>query len=169
MSVLLLVGGVFAFTQVATWKVAKDYNIEFSAKGVDGIFKTFTATINFDEAKLAASKFVMTIDVNSINTGNGLQNKHATGEEWFNAEKYPDIRFTSSSFEKTASGYSVKGKLQVKAVTKEVAIPFTFSKSGNKGKFVATFTIDRSAYNVGKSGGDVGNTIKITATIPVTK
>ncbi|MNE63496.1 hypothetical protein D3C80_1588510 [compost metagenome] len=111
----------------------------------------------------------MTIDVNSINTGNGLQNKHAAGDEWFNAEKYPNIKFTSSSFEKTTTGYSVKGKLQVKDVTKDVTIPFTFTKSGNKGKFVATFTIDRSAYNVGKSGGDVGNNIKITATIPVTK
>lgn len=169
MSVLLLIGGVFAFTQVKTWKVAKDYNIEFSAKGVNGIFKTFAATINFDEAKLSDSKFVMTIDVNSINTGNGLQNKHAAGDEWFNAEKYPNIKFTSSSFDKTASGYSVKGKLQVKDVTKDVTIPFTFTKSGSKGKFVATFTIDRSAYNVGKSGGDVGNSIKITATIPVTK
>ncbi|MDR0801379.1 YceI family protein [Fluviicola sp.] len=169
MSVLLLIGGVFAFIQVPAWKVAKDYNIEFSAKGVDGVFKTFTATISFDEAKLAASRFVMTIDVNSINTGNGLQNKHAVSDEWFDAEKYPNIRFTSSSFEKTASGYSVKGKLQVKDVTKEVTIPFTFSKSGSKGKFAATFSIDRFAYNVGKSGGDVENNIKITATIPVTK
>lgn len=169
MSILLLVGGVFAFTQVKTWKVSKDYSVEFSAKGVNGIFKTMSATINFDEAKLSASKFVMTIDVNSINTGNGLQNKHAIGAEWFNAEKYPNIKFTSSSFEKTEKGYSVKGKMQVKDVTKDMTIPFTFTKSGNKGKFISSFTIDRSTYNVGKSGGDVGNSIKIDVTIPVTK
>ena len=168
-AILLLVGGVFAFTQVKTWKVSKDYSVEFSAKGVNGIFKTFSANINFDEAKLAASKFVMTIDVNSINTGNGLQNKHALGAEWFNAEKYPNIKFTSSSFEKTEKGYSVKGKLQVKDVTKDVTIPFTFTKSGSKGKFVSSFTIERSDYNVGKPGGDVGNNIKLNVTIPVTK
>lgn len=169
MSILLLVGGVFAFTQVATWKLGKDYAIEFSAKGVDGIFKTFSATINFDETKLAASKFSMSLDVNSINTGNGLQNKHAIGDEWFDAEKFPKIKFTSSSFEKTSAGYSVKGKLQVKDVTKDVTIPFTFAKKGNKGTFVASFSIDRSVYGVGKSGGDVSNNIKITATLPVSK
>lgn len=169
MAILLLIGGVFAFTQVKTWKVSKDYSVEFSAKGVNGIFKTFNATINFDEAKLSASKFVMTIDVNSINTGNGLQNKHALGAEWFNADKYPNIKFTSSSFEKTEKGYSVKGKMQVKDVTKDVTIPFTFTKSGSKGKFISSFTIERSAYNVGKAGGDVGNNIKIDVTIPVTK
>ena len=169
MAMLLLVGGVFAFTQVKAWKISKDHSVEFSGKGVDGIFKTFSGTINFDEAKLSASKFVFTIDVNSINTGNGLQNKHALGEEWFHAEKYPNIKFTSSSFEKTSGGYSVKGKLQVKDVTKEVTIPFTFTKSGSKGKFVSAFTIDRSVYGVGKASGDVGNTIKINVTIPVTK
>lgn len=169
MAILLLIGGVFAFTQSKTWKVSKDYSIDFSAKGVNGIFKTFSATINFDDAQLSASKFVMTIDVNSINTGNGLQNKHALGEEWFNADKYPNIKFTSSSFEKTEKGYSVKGKLQVKDVTKDVTIPFTFTKSGSKGKFSASFSIDRGTYNVGKAGGDVGNSIKINAVIPVTK
>ena len=75
MAILLLIGGVFAFTQVKTWKISKDYNVDFSAKGVNGIFKTFSGTINFDEAKLSESKFVLTIDVNSINTGNGLQNR----------------------------------------------------------------------------------------------
>jgi polyisoprenoid-binding protein YceI len=169
MAILLLIGGVFAFTQVKGWKLGKDYSVEFSAKGVAGIFKTFNATITFDETKLATSKFVMTLDVNSINTGNGLQNKHAIGDEWFNAEKYPNIKFTSSSFEKTTSGYSVKGKLQVKDVTKDVTIPFTFTKTGSKGKFIASFTVDRSVYGVGKTGGDVSNNIKIDVTLPVTK
>jgi polyisoprenoid-binding protein YceI len=169
MAILLLLGGVFAFTQVKTWKIGKDYSVEFSAKGVNGIFKTLSGTVSFDEAKLSESKLVFTIDVSSINTGNGLQNKHALGEEWFNADKYPNIKFTSSSIEKKESGYAAKGKLTVKDVTKDVTIPFTFTKSGSKGKFSASFSIDRATYNVGKAGGDVGSSIKINAVIPVTK
>jgi polyisoprenoid-binding protein YceI len=166
---LLLVGGAFAFTNATGWKLGKEYNIQFSTKGVSGIFKTFFATMEFDEADLANSKFVMTIDVNSINTGNGLQNKHAIGDDWFDAAKYPKIKFTSSSFTKTGTGYSVKGKLQVKNTTKEVTIPFTFKKTGSKATFNAKFTIDRIAYGVGKANDDVGNTITIEAKIPVTK
>lgn len=166
---LLLIGGAFAFTTATGWKLGKDYEIQFSTKGVSGIFKTFTATIEFDEADLDGSKFAMSIDVNSINTGNGLQNKHAIGNDWFDAEKYPKIKFTSSSFEKTGAGYNVKGKLTVKDVTKDITIPFTFKKSGGKGTFVANFSIDRVAYGVGKANGDVGNSIKIEAKIPVSK
>lgn len=166
---LLLVGGAFAFTSATGWKLAKDYSIQFSTKGVSGIFKTFTSTIAFDEADLANSKFVMTLDVNSINTGNGLQNKHAIGDDWFDAAKYPKIKFTSSSFSKTGTGYAVKGKLQVKNVTKDISIPFTFKKTGGKATFTAKFSIDRIAYGVGKATDDVGNTITIEAKIPVSK
>lgn len=168
-AMLLLLGGAFAFTTATGWKLGKDYEIQFSTKGVSGIFKTFAATVEFDETDLANSKFVMNIDVNSINTGNGLQNKHAIGDEWFDAEKHPKIKFTSSSFEKTSTGFSVKGKLQVKNTTKEISIPFTFKKSGAKGTFNAKFSIDRTVYGVGKASNDVGNTITIEAKIPVTK
>ncbi len=32
MAVLLLVGGVFAFTQVKTWKIGKDYSVDLDRK-----------------------------------------------------------------------------------------------------------------------------------------
>jgi polyisoprenoid-binding protein YceI len=167
LSILLLSAGVFSFSVQNNWKLGKDYSIKFSTKGVDGIFKTFNATIQFDETKLENASFNMTIDVNSINTGNGLQNKHALGDEWFDAEKYPKIKFTSSSFSKSGTSYTVKGKLQVKNQTKEISIPFTFKKKGKKGTFTTNFSINRIDFGVGKANNDVGNTLKIDATIPV--
>src|SRR4051812_11727808 len=92
MATLLAITAVFAFTVLAqNWTITDKYNIQFSSNDVGGIFKTFTGSIVFDEANLAASKFDVTIDVNSINTGNGLQNKHAKSAEWFDAAKYPAI------------------------------------------------------------------------------
>lgn len=96
-------------------------------------------------------------------------NKHAKGEEWFNADKYPYIEFASSKIEKTSEGYKATGKLQMHGVSKEVTIPFTFSEKGNKGTFVAKFSVDRSDYQIGKKNGGVSETIKISATIPVIK
>lgn len=171
LAVLALLGGAFAFALPAAtgWKIGSDHSIAFSTTGVSGVFKTFSGTVEFDSEKLGDSKFSLSIDVASINTGNGMQNNHAKGAEWFDAAKYANIKFVSSSFQKTSSGYSVKGKLTIKGVTKDETIPFTFTKSGNKGKFVAKFSVNRMDYNVGKAGNDVGNTIKIEATIPVTK
>ena len=147
-----------------------NYKISFSNPDVSGTFDELTASaIVFDEAKLATAKLNFKIEVGSINTGNGLMNKHAKGEEWFNADKYPYIEFASSKIEKTSEGYKATGKLQMHGVSKDVTIPFTFSEKGNKGTFVAKFSVDRTDYQIGKKNGGVSETIKISATIPVIK
>ena len=169
MAVVLLIGGLLSFTSSPLWKISKGYTISFSGKGVDGIFKKMEAEISFDEKNLATSKFSLTIDVNSINTGNALQNKHALGADWFDASKYPSIKFTTNSIGKSASGYIAKGKLEVKNKSKEVSIPFTFTSDGTKGKFMTDFTIKRSDYGVGEPNGDVADEIKIKAEVPVEK
>jgi polyisoprenoid-binding protein YceI len=165
--VVLLIGGLLSFTSSPLWKLSKGYAISFSGKGVDGIFKKMEAEINFDEKNLATSKFIIKIDVNSINTGNALQNKHATGADWFDAAKYPLIKFTTSSIEKSASGYIAKGKLEVKNKSKEVSVPFTFTSAGSTGKFIANFTIKRSDYGVGESSDDVADELKIKVEVQV--
>lgn len=151
------------------WKIAENHTISFSNSDVSGVFKEITGTIQFDPANLGTSKMNLKIKVESINTGNGLQNKHAKGDDWFNAEKYPEIEFVSSKIEKTESGYKAVGKLEMHGVTKDISIPFTFVKKGTKGTFVAKFSVNRIDYGVGKKGNDVGETIKITATLPVVK
>ena len=166
---ILTLGGLFAFVQLGNWKVTQDYSVKFSGKGVNGIFKTFDADINFDEAKLSTSTVVITIDVASLNTGNAVQNRHAVGPQWFDATKYPKIKFTSSAIEKSVSGYVVKGKMEVKGKVKDVAIPFNFSKTGSAGEFSAVFTIKRSDYGVGGASEDVSDEIKVEIKVPVVK
>jgi len=151
------------------WKIADSYNIAFSSQDVSGIFKEMTGNIVFDPANLTKSKMELSIKVESISTGNGVQNKHAKGEEWFYADKYPEINFKSKSIEKTAEGFKAIGKIEIRGIQKDVSIPFTFTKKGSKASFVAKFSINRIDYGVGKKGNDVAETIKIHATIPVVK
>lgn len=151
------------------WKILESHNVAFSNKDVSGTFDEVSGTIVFDPANLASAKLNLKLKVESINTGNGLQNKHARGDEWFHAEKYPYIEFESTKIEKTESGFKAIGKLEMHGVKKEVTIPFTFSKKGSKGTFIAKFSVSRSEYNVGKKGNDVADILKITATLPVQK
>lgn len=162
----LLTSSVFA----QQYKIADSYKISFSNPDVSGTFDVLSSSgIIFDEAKLTSSKLSFKIEVASINTGNGLQNKHARGAEWFDADKYPYIEFNSTKIEKTNEGFKATGNLKMHGVSKEVSIPFTFSKKGNKGTFIAKFSVDRTDFQIGKKNGGVAETIKITATIPVTK
>ncbi|MEY3682866.1 MAG: hypothetical protein RLZZ289_1400 [Bacteroidota bacterium] len=152
------------------YKIAEGYKVVFSNPDVSGNFDELTATsLVFNEANLAQSKLSFKIKVASINTGNGLQNKHARAEEWFDAEKYPYIEFNSSRIEKTPEGFKAIGKLQIKGESKEVTIPFTFTKKGTKGTFIAKFSVNRNDFGVGKKNAGVADNIKITATIPVIK
>ena len=168
-ALLLLTGSAFAFIAATNWQIAEGYNIAFSSDDAGGIFKGFKGAIAFDEQNPAASKFDVTIDVATINTGNGLQNKHAKSDEWFDAAKYPVIHFVSKSVTKTASGYQVTGDLTVHGVTKAITFPFTFKKSSTGGTFAGSFTVNRSDFKVGKPGGEVGESIKIDVSVPVTK
>lgn len=163
---LFALAAVFAFTSIQqTWKIKDTHSIKFSSKDVNGVFKSFKGTVNFDSKDLSKAKFDFTIDVESINTGNAVQNKHAKGADWFDADKYPSIKFISSKFEKTDKGYKTTGTLEMHGVKKEITIPFTFTKN----VFNATFSVNRNDFKIGKADADVVNTIKIEAAVPVSK
>ena len=167
---LILVVSAFTFIPAPSWNITDGYNIAFSSNDAGGIFKTFKGTIAFDENNPAASKFDVTIDVASINTGNGLQNKHAKSDEWFDAAKYPTIHFTSTRISKTAAGFQVIGDLEMHGVKKSATIPFTFKRNGsNDGTFTGSFTVNRSDWHIGKPGGDVAEDIKLDISVPVKK
>ena len=166
---ILALAGVFAFTLAQGWQATDKYSIGFSSNDAGGVFKKFTGNIAFDEQNPAASAFDVTIDINSINTGNGLQNKHAKSDEWFDAAKYPVAKFVSKKIVKTAGGFQVTGDLDMHGVKKELTFPFTFRRSGNSGEFKGSFNINRSDFHIGKPGGDVAEVIKVDITVPVVK
>ena len=113
MATLLVLTTVFAFSIAQSWEVKKDYSIKFSGEDASGIFKTFTGTLVFDEKNPATAKFSVSIDAASINTGNGMQNKHAKGAEWFDVAKYPNILFTSSKISKAGNTWQATGTLDM--------------------------------------------------------
>lgn len=166
---LFILSALFAFTVPTAWKITPKYNISFSTSGVSGIFKAFTGNIVFEEQNLAASKFDILIDINSINTGNGMQNKHAKSADWFDAAKYPSIKFTSGKIVKSAAGYTATGNLQLHGITKVVSLPFIFQRGGTGGIFEGAFNINRNDFKIGEPGGEVGEVIKLNVSVPVVK
>ena len=165
-SVALMIGSAFAFIQSQDWKIAEGYAIKFEAGDPSGEFSGLKGTIKFDEKNLAASQFNVTVDVASINTGNGMKNTHAKSANWFDAEKYPTIAFTSSSISKTAAGFEAKGFLEMHGVKKEIVLPFTFANN----TFSANIEVNRLDFNIddGKHPKMLP-TMKVSINVPVTK
>lgn len=166
---LIIVIGSFGKAAAQNWQVTNNYSVQFSLDQASGIFKDVKATIAFDEQNLAGARFNVNIDVNSINTGNALMNKHAKSDEWLDGIKYPAITFASKKITKNGAAFQVSGDLTLHGVTKEVSIPFAFKKTGNSGSFTANFNINRNDYKIGKPGGEVDENIKINISVPVNK
>ena len=165
-AILLIFASAFTFIQSQNWKINDDYSVKFTSDDPSGEFKGMKGTINFDEKDLPNSKFEVSIDVATINTGNGMKNTHAKSDKWLDATKYPTIKFTSSAITSTADGYEAKGTLDFHGVQKEIAIPFTFKNN----VFNSSFTINRLDYNVNTAEPAHGAaSLKVDINVPVTK
>jgi polyisoprenoid-binding protein YceI len=169
MAALSLSGIVFAFLEITPWKVDKDYSIRFSSKDVTGVFEKFNATIVFDESKLQASSINIVIDAASLNTGMDMQTEDAKSHEWFDVKKYPEIRFTSSRIDTSGKAYIATGKMELHGIQKEIGIPFSFERNGDKGVFSSSFIINRNDYKVGLPGYGIAEEIKVEVRVPVVK
>src|SRR5258708_5334648 len=162
----ILFASAFTVIKSQDWKITDSYSIKFDGGDPSGEFKGLKGTISFDPNNLATSKFDATIDVASINTGNGMKNTHAKSDKWFDAEKYPTIQFTSESITKTAAGYLASGTLEMHGVKKAVAIPFTFDNN----VFAGSFEVNRMDFNINTAEPNHGGAkFKVDINVPVTK
>jgi len=157
------------------------YKIAFYSKDATGVFKEMSGTVESNISDITMDiqaadegtteldlSFNLKIKVGSINTGNGVQNKHAKSSEWFHAEKYPTIDFVSSRVYKSEKGIFADGSLTLHGVTKKVSIPISMKSSEEKTIYKAEFSVNRMDYKLGPDS-KVSRNIKIIAGIAVKK
>jgi polyisoprenoid-binding protein YceI len=126
---------------------------------VDGYFKKVEATITAKSSTdLTGAVAYMKTDVSSINTDNADRDAHLQKEDFFDAAKYPNIEFRSTSFMKTkiANVYMVKGNLTMHGVTKPVTLTAKakfginpYSKKESAG-FKISGKLNRDDFNLAK-------------------
>ena len=157
----------FGFVLLHHWEITGEHIIKFEGKYAHGVFEKLSGSIVFDPDNLAASKFDVEVDVNSINTGNELKNKHAKSEKWFDAERYPVIRFVSSDISRLDSGYIVRGDLQLHGIARQISIPFVFLRDTGKPVFKGSFKVNRGDFGIGKTSGKESDSTAIELSVPV--
>lgn len=149
---------------------------------VTGAFKKFNGTVTKKSDDFENADIQFSMDVNSISTNQEMRDKHLKTAEFFDAEKYPQINFKSTSFKKVKdNNYALIGNLTIKDITKPVEIKADFGgvakdAQGNlKAGFEVTGTINRKDFglksdSVTDTGGMVlGEEIKLVANIQISK
>jgi polyisoprenoid-binding protein YceI len=115
-----------------TWSVDPTHSsVAFEVKHmmiatVRGHFADFSGRLEADPDDPANSHAVGTVRVASIDTGNADRDAHLRSPDFFDADRYPEMRFESRAIRHVDGGhYRVTGDLTVKDVTREVEVDAT--------------------------------------------
>ena len=176
--VLLALAHVFAADEFTIDPVHSSAN--FSVKHltistVHGRFSDISGTIVYDEKNPAKSSVKAVIKTASVNTDNAMRDKDLRSANFFDSEKYPEMRFQSIKVEKIGDQLQVTGNLTIKDVTRQVSFPITLAEGEARGKtrlgIDFSIALNRFDYNVSfdSTGATVGKDIKIDVSVEAIK
>src|SRR5262249_1091264 len=122
---------------------------------VRGTFRDYTGHVAYDPDAVARSVVSVRIDVSSISTQVDERDHDLQGEAFFDAKRFPWIRFDSDRIQPVAGGFVAHGDLTIRDVTRPVAIPFQITTPLTTDPFgnprlsaVGRITLDRNDYGV---------------------
>lgn len=117
-----------------TWNLDPNHvHVDFSAKHmmvatVKGTFSDVEATVDIDEEHPEASSVSAVIRTASLTTGNDDRDTHLRSGDFLDVERYPEMRFLSTSVRKTGDDeFELTGDLTIRDVTRPVSLKGEFS------------------------------------------
>jgi polyisoprenoid-binding protein YceI len=159
---------LFAVPAVAAdWSVQADKS-RLGFSGVQtgapfkGSFGTWNAEINFDPAHPEAGRVKVTVDLASGRTGDAQRDTALPEGDWFDVKRFPQAVFEASGFTaKDGNAYTAAGKLTIRGVTKDVALPFTVAVDGDTAQAKGHVDLVRTAFGVGQGAWSSGEWVAL--------
>ena len=164
-----------------TWTIDPAHtSVEFAVRHlmistVKGRFGDVKGTVELDLDNPAAARVDVTIGATSIDTRNGDRDAHLRSADFFDVEKFPELRYVSRKVEVLPDGtFRVVGDLTIRGVTREVPLTATLEGTGadpwggHRAGFSATGKVNRTDYGllwnkVLEAGGvTVGEEVKLS-------
>jgi len=179
---MLVAGASMAQTN---WSIDKAHSkIGFNARHlvvseVEGYFKDYDAKVTSTADDFAGSTIEFTAKTASVFTDNEKRDGHLKSDDFFNAEKFPELKFTGT-LAKENGKYVLKGNLTIRDVTKPVTLDVTYGGrvkafGGERAGFKVSGKILRKEYglkfNAALEGGGlvVSDEIEINVKVELTK
>jgi len=122
---------------------------------VTGKFTEFEIIIVHNEKDVTRSSVQVSIQAASVNTGVAERDAHLRTIDFFDAEKFPQITFSSTRIEALADGsFLAHGLLTLRGVQKQIALPFRIKVQSTKDDartslgVLARLTLNRRDYGI---------------------
>jgi polyisoprenoid-binding protein YceI len=145
---------------------------------VRGEFTKLTGVIGYDPSNPANSEVDVNIEVASINTRDKDRDAHLRSADFFDADRFPQIRFRSKEVLAKNGDLKVRGDLTIRDVTREIVLDVDGPTAETKDPWgnlrigaTATAKLNRKDYGLTwnaalETGGVlVGEEVKITLDI----
>lgn len=156
--------------QAGTWHAdGKSSTLGFTGvsqgDAFDGHFKTFDATIAFDPAQLATSRFDVKITLASADTMNSERDDSLRGADFFDTAHTPVATYTATKFRSLGGNrYAADGVLTLRGISKPVTLTFAWA-AGATPALVGDAVVNRLDFKVG--GGQWADTSQIANPVKV--
>jgi polyisoprenoid-binding protein YceI len=167
-----------AVQRAAEYALDPDHsNVQFAVpvlavSKVTGKFMRYDVKLSAGKARdLSQAKVMAVIETASVDTGSDSWDGKLRTPAFFDAAKYPEIRFESRRVRKVKGRWEAVGPLSIHGVTKEITLPFEI-----RGRFEgpspdetvgihATFAFDRREFGMAWANNPeakvVGNTVTV--------
>jgi polyisoprenoid-binding protein YceI len=127
---------------------------------VSGSFKNFDIDVETQGDDFSTAKIKATLDMASISTNNDQRDAHLRNADFFETDKYPEMKFESSKIEKIDDeSFYLYGDLTFKGITKPVKLNVEHTGSvtkdprgGERTGFSISGKINRSDWGVNFNG-----------------
>ena len=94
---------------------------------VNGSFKSFNAEATTDGEDFSNAHFKFTADIDSIDTGLSDRDAHLKSDDFFNAESFPQLTFSSTEVKSTGNDeYKIIGDMTIRDITRRIELDADF-------------------------------------------
>ncbi|MCK8494622.1 YceI family protein [Spirosoma sp. RP8] len=149
---------------------------------ISGSFQQFQVAVETDNDNFSTAQIRATAEIASIHTNNEQRDHHLRNSDFFDAETYPQLTFSSTKVEQlTDDTFNVYGNLTMKGTSKPVKLTVEYSGvtkdpwGGQRAGFTVTSKINRSDWGINfngvlETGGlALGEEVKVNSEIQLVK
>ncbi len=142
-------------------KPPKDGKVESHTGG----FKEFKADATLDHAALEKSTLVLEIKTDSLFSDNSKLTDHLKNPDFFDAKKYPTIKFESTKVAPGEKAGELTGKLTMLKKTEELVVPYKVELTDTHVVLTAEFKLDRTKWGMNYGVPNVNAEVDVKATL----
>jgi polyisoprenoid-binding protein YceI len=152
----------------------------FGISETDGFFRNYNVKVASEKEDFSDLSVQVAVQIDSIDTNDAQRDAHLKADDFFNAAKFPEMKFESTKLERTAVAheYKMHGNLTIRDVTKPVVFDLEYAGTvpqdpfGNtKAGFFVSGDINRQdfglSFNVLLGTGNLAVSDKVKIKIPV--